>query len=54
MSDKALIPVEGIERTILRLRGHNVMLDEDLASLYGVPTKALVQAVKRNISPVSS
>jgi hypothetical protein len=30
------------------IRGHKVMLDADLADLYGVPTKALVQAVKRN------
>jgi len=30
------------------IRGHKVMLDADLAELYGVPTKALVQAVKRN------
>lgn len=33
---------------ILTLRGQKVMLDADLAALYGVPTKALVQAVKRN------
>ncbi|HTG98350.1 MAG TPA: ORF6N domain-containing protein [Burkholderiales bacterium] len=33
---------------ILVLRGHRVMLDADLADLYGVATKALVQAVKRN------
>ena len=50
MSDKALIPVERIERAILFLRGHRVMLDEELASLYGVPTKRLVQAVRRNIA----
>lgn len=30
------------------VRGHKIMLDADLAELYGVPTKALVQAVKRN------
>jgi hypothetical protein len=33
---------------IRTVRGHRVMLDADLAALYGVPTKALVQAVKRN------
>ena len=33
---------------IRTIRGHNVMLDADLAELYGVQTKALVQAVKRN------
>lgn len=39
-----------VERKILLLRGERVMLDADLATLYGVPTKALVQAVKRNAS----
>ena len=42
------VPVERIERAILVLRGHNVMLDTDLAGLYGVETRALVQAIKRN------
>ena len=37
-----------IESAILVIRAHRVLLDEDLAALYGVPTKALVQAVKRN------
>jgi len=37
-----------IERAIVRLRGQNVMVDADLAALYGVPTKALNQAVRRN------
>jgi hypothetical protein len=37
-----------VDRKILLLRGERVMLDADLASLYGVPTKALIQAVKRN------
>ena len=44
----SLIPAERIERAILFLRGQKVMLDADLASLYGVATKHLVQAVKRN------
>lgn len=35
-------------RAILVLRGHKVLLDVDLASLYGVETKVLVQAIKRN------
>lgn len=39
---------ERIERAILLIRGHKAMLDADLASLYGVRTKALNQAVKRN------
>ncbi len=44
----SLVPVERIERAILLLRGHKVMLDADLAALYGVETRVLVQAVKRN------
>lgn len=43
------IPPQRIERSILLLREHKIMLDADLADLYGVPTKALVQAVKRNL-----
>lgn len=49
MSDKALIPVDRIERTILRLRGHSVMLDADLAAMYRVETRELVRAVGRNL-----
>jgi ORF6N domain len=45
----SLIPVERIERAILSIRGEKVMLDSDLAELYGVPTKVLNQAVKRNL-----
>lgn len=44
----ALIPGQRIERSILLMRGQKVLLDSDLAELYGVPTKALNQAVKRN------
>jgi hypothetical protein len=36
--------------SILVLRGHKVLLDEELAALYGVETKVLVQAVKRNLA----
>ncbi len=43
-----LMPIEIIERKILLVRGKKVMIDADLANLYGVPTKALNQAVKRN------
>jgi len=42
--------VEGIATRIFEIRGRKVMLDRDLAELYGVSTKALNQAVKRNIS----
>jgi phage regulator Rha-like protein len=43
-----LIPHEHIERRIFTIRKHRVMLDSDLAELYGVETRALSQAVKRN------
>lgn len=51
MSDKSviLIPKERIESAIFYIQGEKVMLDADLAALYGVETKVLVQAVKRNI-----
>ncbi len=45
MTAKAIV---SIEPHILTIRGQKVMLDRDLAALYGVPTKALNQAVKRN------
>jgi hypothetical protein len=44
-----LIPAERIEKAILLIRGHKVMLDRDLAELYGVPTKVLNQSVRRNL-----
>ena len=44
-----LIPVETIANKILFLRNEKVLLDRDLAELYGVSTKALNQAVKRNV-----
>lgn len=40
--------MDDIERRIFSLRGHKVMLDSDLAEMYGVATKALNQAVRRN------
>jgi len=46
---QSLVPAERIESRILMLRGHRVMLSTDLAELYGVEPRALVQAVKRNI-----
>ncbi len=49
MSDDAsIIPVERVEQSIYLIRGHKVMLDRDLAGLYGVETRSLNQAVKRN------
>lgn len=47
---KDLMVVEMIENKIYLVRGHKVMLDSDLAALYEVETRALIQAVKRNIS----
>jgi hypothetical protein len=44
-----LIPIERIEKRIYFIREQKVMLDRDLAMLYGVPTFVLNQAVKRNI-----
>lgn len=46
---KNLIRLESVEQKILLLRGHRVLLDRDLARLYEVETRALNQAVKRNL-----
>ena len=46
---KSIVPSARIERAILMIRGEKVMLDQDLAELYEVETKVLVQAMKRNI-----
>ena len=46
----SIIPMERIERAILLIRGEKVMLDSDLAEIYGVETKALNRAVKRNLN----
>jgi hypothetical protein len=48
-ASQELVPVEIIERRILLIRGHKVMLDTDLAALYQVSTSALNQAVRRNL-----
>ncbi|MDI7261817.1 MAG: ORF6N domain-containing protein [Thermodesulfobacteriota bacterium] len=49
MSEKRpIIPIEQIEQRILLIRGQKVMLDADLAELYGVTTKRLNEQVKRN------
>ena len=49
MNDSNLIPVERIEKAIYLIRGEKVMLDSDLASLYGVTTARFNQQVSRNI-----
>ncbi|MDD2805852.1 MAG: ORF6N domain-containing protein [Elusimicrobiales bacterium] len=46
---KDIVPQEALESKILLIRGHKVMLDRDLAALYGVETKALKRSVKRNM-----
>lgn len=47
-SPSVVAPERGVESRILLVRGQRVIIDADLAELYGVPTKALNQAVKRN------
>jgi hypothetical protein len=49
MVESNLVPTDAIEEGIVILRGKKVMLDGRLAALYGVETKALNQAVKRNL-----
>jgi hypothetical protein len=49
MGERAVVPLDKIERHILLFRGEKVLLDSDLAEMYGVSTGALNQAVKRNI-----
>jgi hypothetical protein len=48
-ANRSVIPIERIERSIYFVEGQKVMLDSDLAALYGVETRALIQAVHRNI-----
>lgn len=49
MAEEAIVATaDDIAQRIMILRGHKVMLDADLAELYGVETKALNQAVRRN------
>lgn len=49
IDSQAIVPTERIEKRIYLFRGKKVMLSTDLADLYGVEVRALVQAVKRNI-----
>lgn len=44
-----LIEPESVAQRVLNIRGQRIMIDSDLADLYGVPTKVLNQAVRRNI-----
>ncbi|MCK4329041.1 ORF6N domain-containing protein [candidate division WOR-3 bacterium] len=49
IDNQTIVPIEIIEKRIYLFRGKKVMIDSHLAELYGVQTKVLVQAVKRNI-----
>lgn len=51
--ETSLVPAERIAHAILLIRRQKVMLDADLAALYGVPTKVLNQAVRRNLERFS-
>jgi hypothetical protein len=47
---KAVIAVEAIVNKIIIIRGERVILDHDLAEMYGVETRVLKQSVRRNIA----
>ena len=47
---KSIVPLEHVDRAILLIRGHKVILDRDLAALYEVPVGRLNEAVKRNVN----
>jgi len=49
MDPVLIVGEDRIERAILLIRGMKVLLDADLAELYGVPTKVFNQAVRRNL-----
>ena len=48
MSSQTVISNQPLEHKIILIRKHKVMIDRDIAALFGVPTKALNQAVRRN------
>jgi hypothetical protein len=48
-NEPAMTPMEGIDTKIHLIRGQRVMLDSDLAAVYGVPTKRLNEQIKRNL-----
>ncbi len=49
LPDNEVIVATSIESRIMSIRGHQIMIDRDLAELYGVETKRLNEAVKRNV-----
>lgn len=48
-NESTIVPVERIQQSIYVIRGHKIILDSDLAALYGVSTKRLNEQVRRNI-----
>lgn len=48
MSEQIAVLTKRVESKILPIRGHRVILDSDLAELYGVEVRSLIQQVKRN------
>ncbi len=46
----AILPAAQIDRSILVIRGHKVLLDQQLAEFYGVETRRLIEQVKRNLA----
>ncbi len=50
MSKKIVVAASSIDKRILVIRGQKVLLSSDLAQLYGVPPKVLMQAVRRNVT----
>lgn len=50
MTIQSIVPIERIARAIILLRGHKVMLDADLAQLYGATVSRLNEQVKRNLN----
>ena len=51
-TDIVKIPAERLEKAIFLIRGEKVMLDRDLAELYGVETRALNQNIRRNLDRI--
>lgn len=49
MNESSIVPIEYIEKRIFLLRGHKVLLSPHLSELYGIETRVLMQAVKRNV-----
>jgi hypothetical protein len=48
MNESSIVPAEYIEKRIFLIRGHKALLSPHLSELYGIETRVLMQAVKRN------